>query len=87
MRLYRQTRQEAQRLLSEIRKRGYGQVCIEGDPRNDLVDVCRLTCLEQGVKVIDSARGGGQEDEVPMLRVDSRELSLKWPGGQGDPSD
>lgn len=104
MHLYRQTRQEARRLLNELRKRGYTQVRLEGDPGNDLVDVCRLTCLEQGVKVVGS---GGSDlpptthhsslttshwpqaihhgprttnhDNVPLLRVDGRKLSLEWP--------
>ena len=80
MRLYRQTRQEAQRLLSELRERGYTQVYVEGDSGNDLVDVCRLTCLEHGVKVIESARGRTSEEEgLPVLRVDGQELSLEWP--------
>jgi len=76
--LYRQTRQEARRLLSELRKRGYTQVCLEGDPGNDLVDVCQLTCLEQGVRMVSPARGEGQEDEVPVLHVDGQELFLEW---------
>jgi len=58
MRLYRQTRQEAQQLLSDLRKNGYDQVCLEGDPGNDLVDVCRLTCLEQGVAVVSLGESG-----------------------------
>ncbi len=76
MRLYRQTRQEAGRLLSELRKKGYTKVYLEGAPGNDLVDVCRLTCLEQGVKLINPEKQG---DEVPVLRVDGRQLSLAWP--------
>ncbi|MCD5416793.1 winged helix-turn-helix transcriptional regulator [Candidatus Bipolaricaulota bacterium] len=78
MQLYRKTREEAQRLLQEVKRAGgCRQVQIEGD--NDLVDVCRLTCLEQGVKVVGSASGKGQEDELPVLHIDGRELFLEWP--------
>jgi len=77
MRLYRQTREEAKRLLSELRERGYTEVHLAGDPGNDLVDVCRLTCLEQGVEVVGSAGG-----EIPVLRVEGRALSLSWPEGE-----
>jgi DNA-binding MarR family transcriptional regulator len=77
MLLYRETREEAWSLLQEVKRAGYKQVRIEGE--NDLVDVCRLTCMEQGVKVVGSARGQGQETEPPVLRVDGRELSLEWP--------
>src|SRR3990172_7820519 len=52
MRLYRETRAEAQRLLAQVRAAGYLRVCLEGD--GDLQDVCRLTCLEQGLDVQDA---------------------------------
>lgn len=81
LRLYRETRERAQGLLREVRRAGYKQVRIEGD--NDLVDVCRLTCLEQGVKVVGSAK---QEGKVPVLQVDGRELSLEWPEYESSPA-
>jgi len=70
MRLYRETREEARRLLAEVRGAGYDRVWIEGD--SDLADVCRLTCLEQGVKV---ERGRS----LPVLRVEGTELIPEWP--------
>ena len=80
MHLYRETRQQARLLLSELKKGGYDEVGLEGDLENDLVDVCLLTCLEQEVKVIERGRGRtGERDELPVLHVDGRELSLKWP--------
>ena len=66
-------RQEAQHLLQELKERGYDKVRIEGDPANDLVDVCRLTCLEEGVEEVNT-----EEGSVPVLLVDGRELSLDW---------
>jgi len=71
MQIYRETRKQAQNLLREIKQAGYEQVQIEGD--NDLVDVCRLTCMEQGIKVIS------EEDRVPVLGVEGQELKLEWP--------
>ena len=49
MRLYRKTRQRVRDLLSEVRQAGYDQVQIKGD--GDIADICRLTCLEQGIIV------------------------------------
>ena len=70
-------RQEARRLLKELKERGYDKVGIEGDPENDLVDVCRLTCSEEGIEVVNSdetiEKKGG-----PTLRVVDREFVLKW---------
>jgi len=75
MQLYRETRERARKLLGEVKQAGYTQVRIEGDSKNDLADVCRLTCLEQGIKVVGSAG----EAKLPALCVEGRELSLKLP--------
>ncbi len=72
MRLYRETRKAATRYLTEIRRAGYSAVGVEGD--NDLAEVCYLTCLEQGMKVVDMPG-----DSVPILRVEGMELLLVWP--------
>lgn len=53
--LYQQTRQMAQRLLQDVLHRGYEQVLLDGKREDPIVDICRLTCLEQGVKVVSSA--------------------------------
>ena len=75
MRLYRETREMAKRYLTEIRQAGYGEVHVEGD--NDLAEVCYLTCLEQGVQVVDAA-----QPSIPTLRVEGRETLLVWPEGE-----
>ena len=72
MRLYRQTREAAQRYLTDVRRAGYEKVYIEGN--NDLTEVCYLTCLERNVRVVD-----GPQDSVPALKVEGMELVLLWP--------
>ena len=49
MRLYRETRAQAQRLLSEVRRRGGRAVRIYGE--GDLAEIARLTCLEMEIEV------------------------------------
>lgn len=59
--LYRNIRKRVRDLLVEIKRAGYDHVHIESetdlnDPKllsqsSDVADVCRLTCLEQGIKV------------------------------------
>jgi predicted transcriptional regulator len=49
MLLYRRTRQRVLELLTEVRALGYESIRIAGD--DDIAEVCRLTCLEQGFKV------------------------------------
>ena len=51
MRLYRRTRLRVNDLLSEVRKSGYNQVLLRGE--GDIADICRLTCLEQGIHILD----------------------------------
>lgn len=57
MQLYRKTRRRVQTLLEEARQAGFSAVQIElapGSPE-DMADVCRLTCLEQGMPLADGA--------------------------------
>ncbi len=59
--LYRNIRKRVRELLAEVKLSGFDHVHIETitdieDPKlasqsNDIADVCRLTCMEQGVKV------------------------------------
>lgn len=74
MRLYREMRDGARAYLAEVQEAGYDSVHVPGD--GDLADVCRLTCMEQGVAVVDEDATG---DDVPVLRVDGMELVLEWP--------
>jgi len=70
MRLYRRTRQRVHDLLTEVNQVGYHSVFIIGD--GDIADICRLTCLEQGLTVIDEIDGrdtGTATLEVNGMRV------------------
>lgn len=59
--LYRNIRKRVRDLLVELKTNGFDRVRITtetslDDPRppsqvNDIVDICRLTCLEQGIKI------------------------------------
>src|SRR5574339_1145223 len=48
--LYRRTRQKVRERLQEVKSAGYDRVRIAG--KGDVADICRLTCLEQGVSVV-----------------------------------
>jgi len=74
MSVYRRTRQEARMLLGQVRAEGCTRVYVDGGEKNDLVDVCRLTCLEQDVKIAI-----GEEGRIPVLRVEGHKLTLEWP--------
>ena len=65
MRLYRETRAEAKRLVSKVVQKGYKQVSIRGN--GELADVVRLTCLEQGLEVV-------QGNEPPVILIEGARL-------------
>ena len=67
MRLYSQTRQQVKNLLGEIKELGYGEVRVEGD--SEIADVCRLTCLEQGIEIVG-------EGSIPILEVQGYSVIL-----------
>ncbi len=75
MALYREARNRAREALKSARIKGYDSVRIAGD--GDIADICRLTCLEQGIKL---AEAGSQD--APWLEIRGREIELVEPGGQ-----
>jgi DNA-binding MarR family transcriptional regulator len=68
MLLYRRTRIRVHEILAEVKRAGYDSVRIVGD--GDIADICRLTCLEQGIKVMD-------HEEIPVLEVHGVKVNLK----------
>lgn len=73
MALYRQFRQEAREVLSQARHMGYLAIRIDG--KGDIADVCRLTCLEQGMNVVED----GRESDVAVLEVRGQAVRLREP--------
>jgi DNA-binding MarR family transcriptional regulator len=69
--IYRRTRQRVSQFLDEVQKAGYDRVRILG--KGDVVDICRLTCLEQGVEVVT-------DKDAPALQVDGFKVILQMDG-------
>lgn len=76
MSLYREARQRSISLLQQVKHAGYQEVVLKGE--GDLLDVCRLTCLEQGVRPVASNL---QKKDGPILQVTGPEISLQWADG------
>lgn len=73
MALYRRARQQAREALRAARRRGYRAVSVKGD--GELADVCRLTCLELGMSLVEH----GPMDGVPSLHIEGTDISLNLP--------
>jgi DNA-binding MarR family transcriptional regulator len=73
MMLYRQLRQAARREVARARQNGYESLQVLGD--GDVADVCRLTCLEMGVRVVE----GAPEPSQAALRVEGNRVRFVDP--------
>jgi DNA-binding MarR family transcriptional regulator len=63
--LYRNTRQHVREHLERVKAAGFEAVSIRGE--GDVADICRLSCLDQGVAI--TADGNAPVLEVVGLRV------------------
>jgi len=66
--IYRRTRQRVKEHLTKIRAAGFDRVRIVG--KGDVVDVCKLTCIEQGVAIVN-------DKNVPTIHVDGFKVQLQ----------
>ena len=66
--IYRKTRQRVKEHITKVRAAGFDRVRILG--KGDIVDICRLTCIEQGVAVVN-------DKDAPILQVDGFKVQLK----------
>jgi DNA-binding MarR family transcriptional regulator len=78
MQFYRRTREAVLQQLDQIKRSGYSAVQLEWDVPNDLIDICRLTCLERGVKIQTEDRSVS-DGQLPSLYIHGREILVKWP--------
>jgi DNA-binding MarR family transcriptional regulator len=68
--LYRRIRQRVRELLVEAKRNGCNSVRIDGE--GDVADICRLTCLEQGIRIVD-------HEDAPVLQVRGVKVNLHLP--------
>lgn len=66
--IYRKTRQRVKEHLARVSDAGYDRIRIIG--KGDVVDICRLTCIEQGIAVVS-------DKDVPVLQVDGFKVKLQ----------
>ena len=66
--LYRKTRQRVKTHINEVKRAGYDRVRLIGE--GDVADICRLSCLEQEIKIV-------QDESVPALEVKGFKVLLR----------
>ena len=70
LQLYRLVRERVRDALVEVKRAGFNAVRVLGE--GDIADICRLTCYEQGISVMDST-------EVPVLEVRGLKVIIHLP--------
>lgn len=71
--LYRKTRQRVKDHIATLRRAGYDRVRILGE--GDVADIARLTCLEQGIQVVDDSHS-------PALDIKGWKILLQMKEGE-----
>ena len=66
--LYRRVRERVQEQLEILTEAGYERVRISGN--GEVAEVCKLTCLEQGIAVVD-------DESAPLLKIYGMKIQLE----------
>jgi DNA-binding MarR family transcriptional regulator len=74
--LFRLMRKRMQDALLQVRQAGYDRIQLEGD--GDIAEVCRLTCLENGIDIV-------QEDKAPRVIIKAMKLFVVFDEVDGSP--
>jgi len=69
-RLYRLVRERSIDALQEVEQAGFSRIFIEGD--GDVAEICRLTCVEKGIAIIE------ERDHAPVLRIQGLKMFVEW---------
>lgn len=68
--LYRRIRQRVKEYIEQIKAEGHHQIRLVGE--GDVADICRLTCLEQGITLLEA-------ENLPTLEVHGLSVVLVKP--------
>ncbi len=66
--VYRNIRKKVKDNITKIRKAGYDRVRIIGT--GDVADICKLTCIEQGIQIVN-------EKNAPVFILDGYKIRLE----------
>lgn len=73
--MYRRIRQKVKDVAVQLRSEGFEQVGLLGE--GDVADICRLTCLEQGLEIVS-------DPSLPIFEVRGLSVALARPGEKND---
>jgi len=74
--LYRLVRQRMNEVLSQVRQAGYHNIRLAGG--GDVAEICRLTCLENGIAIVN-------EPEAPCVHIKGFKMFLNFGNEETSP--
>jgi DNA-binding MarR family transcriptional regulator len=72
LRVYRELRQAARETLAEVRDQGY--TAVKADGKNEVMEIFRLTCLEEDVTVAKDS-----SSLLPEIEAEGTGYVIEWP--------
>jgi DNA-binding MarR family transcriptional regulator len=69
--LYRLVRERVAEALVKVEEAGFAGVQFSGE--GDVAEICRLTCMEQGIEIVQDAC-------LPLLRIEGLKIFIDWDG-------
>lgn len=74
LQLYRLTRERMAKALEQVRAAGYDAVSLDAHEQGpeDILDICKLTCLEQGIQVVE-------DSDAPVVAIRGVKVHVQLP--------
>lgn len=72
LRVYQECRHAARETLVQVHSKGY--TAVKTDGKDEAIEIFRLTCLQEGVRVENSP-----SSPLPEVRADGVRFVVKWP--------
>ncbi|PKO17683.1 MAG: hypothetical protein CVU39_04165 [Chloroflexi bacterium HGW-Chloroflexi-10] len=70
MSLYRLIRERSLNAIQDVRKAGFSQVKLVG--QGEVAEICRLTCLEQNIEILDGRHA------LPILKINEMKVTVEF---------
>jgi len=70
MSLYRLVRERSLKAIQQLRKSGFQEVRIDGE--GEVAEICRLTCLEQTIRIVESG------NHIPVFRINELKIHVEF---------
>jgi DNA-binding MarR family transcriptional regulator len=73
--LYRLVRGRMKTVIEQVKQRGHRRIRLEGS--GDVADVCRLTCVEHGIEIVEA-------NNAPVVRIKELKMFIEWQDDEQD---